>query len=120
MTGPRCAEMITQPLQAIRELNPSINAMIQSTEQMNKVLCEAAKQPLKKRRKIASSAVAIHDAYLQRLKAFRSGAGHTFDPLVQALAQQPPSAPAAPSPHVEEEEAEEEEDVSSLGSRAGM
>jgi len=119
MTGPRCAEMITQPLQAIRELNPSLNAMIQSTEQMNKVLCEAAKQPLKKRRKIASSAVAIHDAHLQRLKAFRSGADHTFDPLVQALAQQPPSAPAAPPPHVEEE-TEEEEDVSSLSSRAGM
>ena len=119
MTGPRCAEMITQPLQAIRELNPSLNAMIQSTEQMNKVLCEAAKQPLKKRRKIASSAVAIHDAHLQRLKAFRSGADRTFDPLVQALAQQPPSAPAAPPPHVEEE-TEEEEDVSSLSSRAGM
>jgi len=74
---------------------------------------------LKKRRKIASSAVAIHDAHLQRLKAFRSGADHTFDPLVQALAQQPPSAPAAPPPHVEEE-TEEEEDVSSLSSRAGM
>ena len=112
MPGPRCAEMITQPLQAIRELNPSLNAMIQSTEQMNRVLCDAAKQPLKKRRKIASSAVAIHDAHLQRLKAFRSAADRTFDPLVQALAQQPP-------PHVEEEQAEEE-DVSSLGSIAGM
>ena len=118
MTGPRCAEMITQPLQAMRELNPNLNAMIQSTEQMNKVLCEASKQPLKKRRKIASSAVAIHDAHLQRLKAFRSGADYTFDPLVQALAQQPPSGPAAPPPHVEEET--EEEDESSLGSSSAI
>ena len=117
VTGPHCAEFITQPLQAIRELNPTLNAMIQSTEQMNKVVCEAAKQPLKKRRKIASSAVAVHDAHLQRLKALKSDSDHTYDPLVQALVQQPHvshDVPAAPPPHVEEE------DESSLGSRAAM
>ena len=118
MTGPRCAEMITEPLQAMRELNPNLNAMLQSTEQMDKVLCESAKLPLKKRRKIASSAVAIHDAHLQRLKAFRSDAGYGYDPMVHAFGQQPPSAPAAPPPDVEEEA--EEEDESSLGSRAAM
>ena len=48
MTGPRCAEMITQPLQAMRELNPNLNAMLQSTEQMNKVLCESAKLPFRR------------------------------------------------------------------------
>jgi hypothetical protein len=48
VTGPQCAEFITEPLQAMRELNPSLNAMIQSTEQMDKVVCEAGKQPLKK------------------------------------------------------------------------
>ena len=115
MTGPRCAEMITEPLQAMRELNPNLNAMIQSTEQMDKVLCESAKLPLKKRRKIASSAVALHDMHLQRLKAFRSDAGYGYDPMVHAFGQQPPSAPATPPPDVEEVE-----DESSLGSRAAM
>ena len=116
VTGPRCAEMITQPLEAMRELNPRLNAMIQSTEQMNKVLCETAKQPAKKRSKIASSAVAIHDAHLQRLRALRSDADNAYDALTQALAvQQPPpivhEAPAAPV---------EEEDESSLGSQVAM
>ena len=41
VTGPNCAEFITEPLQAMRELNPTLNAMIQSTEQMNKVLCDS-------------------------------------------------------------------------------
>ena len=126
VTGPRCAEMITQPLQAMRELNPNLNAVIQSTEQMNKVLCEAAKQPLKKRRKIASSAVAIHDAHLQRVKALKSDASYAYDPMVQALMQQHQQqqqpvreeAPAAPPAPVVEEE--EEVDESSLGSRVGM
>ena len=114
VTGPQCAEFITQPLQAMRELNPTLNTMIQSTEQMNKVLCEAAKQPLKKRRKIASSAVALHDAHLQRLKALKSDSDHTYDPLFQALAQQPATpSEAPPTPG-------EEEDESSLGSRAAM
>ena len=54
VTGPQCAEFRTQPLQAMRELDPSLNAMILSTEQMNKVVCEDAKQPLKRRRKVAS------------------------------------------------------------------
>ena len=116
MTGPRCAEMITEPLQAMRELNPNLNAMLQSTEQMDKVLCESAKLPLKKRRKIASSAVALHDMHLQRLKAFKSDAGYGYDPMVHAFGQQPPSAPEAPPPDVEEEE----EDESSLGSRVAM
>ena len=117
VTGPQCAEFITQPLQAIRELNPTLNAMIQSTEQMGKVVCESAKQPLKKRRKIASSAVAVHDAHLQRLKALMSDSDHAWDPMVQALAQQPPisyDVPVVPPSQVEEE------DESSLGSRAVM
>jgi hypothetical protein len=71
VTGPRCAEFITQPLDVMRELNPSLNTTIQSTEGMKKILSEAAKQPSTKRRKIASTAVAVHDAHLQRLKAFK-------------------------------------------------
>ena len=122
VTGPQCAEFITQPLQAMRELNPSLNAMIQSTEQMNKVVCEAGKQPLKKRRKVASSAVAMHDAHLQRLKAFKSDTEHTYDPLTRSLAQLPSVAQVAaaapdvapPPPQVEEE------DESSLSSHTIM
>ena len=124
VVGPRCAELITEPLQAMRELNPNLNAMLHSTEQMNKILCESSKQPLKKRRKIASSAVALHDAHLQRLKAFKSDAYNIYDPLAQAFAQQqpaqeeaPPAQEEAPPAHVEEEV---EEDESSLGSRAAM
>ena len=101
----------------MRELNPTLNAMIQSTEQMNKVVCEAAKQPLNKRRKIASSAVAVHDAHLQRLKALMSDSDHAYNPMGQALALQPPTSydePAVPPSQVEEE------DESSLGSRAAM
>jgi hypothetical protein len=115
VTGPRCAEFITQPLDVIRELNPSLNTMIQSTEGMNKVLCEAAKQPLPKRRKIASSAVAVHDAHLQRFKAFKSGTDHMYDPMVEALAQQPTThQSAAPQPPAEVI------DESSLASQAHM
>ena len=117
MTGPRCAEPITEPLQAMRELNPNLNAMLQSTEQMNKVLCESAKLPLKKRRKIASSAVAQHDMHLQRLKAFRSDAGYGYDPMTQAFAHQPPVSFDEPTIQPAEVEAEDE---SSLGSRAAM
>jgi hypothetical protein len=121
VTGPQCAELITQPLQAMRELNPTLNAILQSTEQMNKVVCEAAKKPLKKRRKIASSAVAVHDAHLQRVKALKSDVEHTSDPLARSLASLPPmpqdaapiAAPQSPAPA----QAEEEEDVSSLSSR---
>ena len=119
VTGPRCAEFITQPLDAIRELNPSINAMIQSSEGMNRVLCEAAKQPLNKRRKTASSVVAIHDAHLQRLKAFKSNTEHMYDPLLQALSQQ--QAPLAQmrdgTPH---QPPPEDIDESSLASRGHM
>ena len=117
MTGPRCAEPITEPLQAMRELNTNLNAMLQSTEQMNKVLCESAKLPLKKRRKIASSAVAQHDMHLQRLKAFRSDAGYGYDPMTQAFAHQPPVSFDEPTIQPAEVEAEDE---SSLGSRAAM
>ena len=114
VTGPRCAEFITEPLQAIRELNPALDSMIHSTEQMNKIVCESAKLPWKKRRKMASSAVAMHDAHLQRLKALKSDYGYAYDPFVQALAQHPPIPQDEPPPPVEEE------DESSLGSRAGM
>lgn len=117
VTGPRCAELITEPFQAMRELNPTLNAMIQSTEQMNKVVCDAAEQPLMKRRKFASSAVAMHDAHLQRLKALMSDSYHTYNPMAQAFAQQPPipdEVPAVQPPPGEEE------DESSLGSRAAM
>jgi hypothetical protein len=114
VTGPNCAEFITQPLQAMRELNPTLNTMIESTEQMNKVLCEAGKQPLKKRRKIASSAVALHDAHLQRLKAFKSDTDYAYNPLFQALAQPPPIPSEAPPTPVDVE------DESSLSSRAAM
>jgi hypothetical protein len=65
VTGPRCAESISEPLQAMREPNPPLNEMIRSTEQMHEVLCEAPKQPANKGRMTASSAVAIHNAYLQ-------------------------------------------------------
>jgi hypothetical protein len=122
VTGPQCAEFITQPLQAMRELNPTLNAVIQSTEQMNKVLCEAAKQPPKKRRKVASSAVAIHDAHLQRVKALKSETEHTYDPLTRSLAQSLGSVPevtAAPSVVLPPAHAEEE-DESSLSSHAIM
>jgi hypothetical protein len=102
----------------MRELNPNLNAMLHSTEQMNKVLCEASKQPLKKRRKIASSVVALHDAHLQRLKAFKSDPYNIYDPLAQAFAQQP-SMPDDDEPTIQPPQVEEE-DESSLGSRAAM
>jgi hypothetical protein len=120
VTGPQCAEFITEPLQALRELNPSLNAMIQSTEQMNKVVCEAAKQPLKKRRKVASSAVAIHDAHLQRLKAYKSDTEHGNDPLTRSLAQLPSAPQPAPDVAAPPQSHAQEEDVSSLSSHAVM
>ena len=85
-TGPSCAELIAEPLQAMCELNPTLNAMIRSTEQMNKLLCHMARQPSEKRRKIASWAVAAHDAHLQRrLKALMSDSDHAYNPIGQAL-----------------------------------
>jgi hypothetical protein len=117
VTGPRCAEFITQPLDAMRELNPSLNAMIQSTGGMNRVLCEAAKQPLTKRRKTASSVVAVHDAHLLRLKAFTSGSDNMHDPMVEAFAQQPiPQDASATPPYAPVDEIDE----SSLASQAHM
>jgi hypothetical protein len=117
LVGPNCAEFITQPLQAMRELNPTLDSMIQSTEQMNKVVCEAAKQPAKGKRKIASSsAVAVHDAYLQRLKALKSDSDHAYGPLVQAVTWQPPTVhPLPPIPG-----GTAEEDESSLGSHSAL
>ena len=127
MTGPDCAEFITEPLQAMRELNPTLNAMLQSSEQMNKVACEAAKKPLKKRRKIASSVVAVHDAHLQRLEGLKAAeAENASDPLLRTLAQLPPiPQPAAAGVAPEgvpppPPQAQEEEDESSLSSRAHM
>ena len=122
VTGPRCAEFITEPLQAMRELNPKLNSIIQSTEQMNKVVCEAAKQPLKKRRKIASSVVAVHDAHLQRLKALKADAEHTYDPLTRSLAQIPQQLVAAAAPDVAPPplQMQEEEDESYLSSHTVM
>ena len=120
VTGPRCAEFITEPMHVMRELNPSLNAMIQSTEGMNRVLCEASKQPLTKRRKIASSVVAVHDAHMQRLKAFKSGSERMYDPMAEAFAQQQPTphggTPIPDTSHPPEEEIDE----SSLASQAHM
>ena len=113
--GSQCAKSITEPLRAMRELNPSLNEMIRSTEQMNEVLCETAKQPLNKRRRIASSAVAMHDAHLQRLKAHMSDTAYGYNPM-HALAQASPmvytESTTQPS-HVDKGE-------SSLGSHASM
>jgi hypothetical protein len=94
VTGPKCAEFATEPLQAMRQLNPTLDAMMDSSEQMNKVICEAASKTPKKRRKMASTAVALHDLHLQRLKALKSDTGHTYEPLFQALVQPPPQPSA--------------------------
>jgi hypothetical protein len=116
VTGPPCVESITEPLQAMRELNPPLNEMIRSTEQMNEVLCEAAKQPLDKERMTASSAVAIHNAHLQRLKAHMSDTVYGYNPM-HALEQASPMSHEEPAAHSSQAGAEDE---TSLGSHAAM
>ena len=80
-TASRCDEVITEPLQAMRELNPTLNEMIRSTDDMNRVLCETANKPLNKRRMMASTAVAMHDAHIQRLKAHMSDSIYGYNPM---------------------------------------
>jgi hypothetical protein len=116
VTGPRCAEPITEPLQAMRELNPPLNEMIRSTEQMNELLCEAAKQPLNKGRMTASSAVAIHNAHLQRLKAHMSDTVYGYNPI-HTLEQASQMSHEEPAAHSSQAGAEDE---TSLGSHASM
>jgi hypothetical protein len=91
--GNQCDTAITDSFQAMRELNPFLNAMIQSTEQMKRILCDAARQPPDKRRRIASSVVAIHDAHLHRLKAYMAGSANIYNPMGEAF------APQTPAPH---------------------
>jgi hypothetical protein len=118
-SGNHCDRTTRDSFQAMRELNPSLNAMIQSTEQMRKILCDAAKQPLDKKRRIASSAVAMHDAYLHRLKACMSGSANVYNPMGDAF------APQSPAPHdgrtsPSSQTVEGEENESSLSSYAAI
>jgi hypothetical protein len=81
--------------------------MIQSIEQMKRILCDAAKQPANKRRRSASTAVAVHDAHLHRLKAYIPGSANTYNPLGEVFAQQPPAPQnghTTPSSQMPEEE----------------
>jgi hypothetical protein len=117
-SGKQCDETIGDHFQAMRELNPSLNAMIQSTEEMKRILCDAARQPPDKRRRIASSVVAMHDAQLHRLKAYMSGSDNAYNPMDAAFALQPPAphnGHIAPTPQMVEEE-----DGSSLSSYSAI
>jgi len=101
--GPRHSaklEMVdTQREQAggMRDYNPTVNAMVETQAQINKVLRNA--EPLvdrvkARKRKInfpstvtASSSVALHNACLERLRALKSQFDNSYEPLLALFAQ---------------------------------
>jgi hypothetical protein len=92
--------------------------MIQSTEQINKILCDASKLPRDKRQRSASSAIALHDAHLQRLKAHRSGSAPMYNPVGEPFALLPLTANGGPS--ASSAQMVEEVDESSVSSHLVM
>ena len=102
VTGPRSAEMLVADVMA--DANPTAKAIVESNQEMAAALKEGAagakskaatRSKTRKRRRIApSSAVAIYDACLQRLRALKSQFDQSYDPLVRLLAQQEARAPA--------------------------
>ena len=99
---------------AMRDYNPTINAMAEAQAQMGSIINtaeqSAAAEPTvagKRKRKTAprptmaaSSSLALYNACLERLRALKSQFDHTYDPLLQLLVQNAAVAPVAPQPAV--------------------
>ena len=98
---------------AMRDYNPTLNAMAESKAEMRDILDSAIDHPTtmkrargnSKRRKpppIASASVALHNACLERLRALKSQFDTSYEPLLQLFAQHATVAatvaPAAPVP----------------------
>jgi len=101
---------------AMRDYNPTLNAMAQSQTEMHDILEHApnaveSTQSLPKRKKrvrkgitqqgplySASSSVALHNACLERLRALKSQFDTSYEPLLQLLVANntPAAAPAPP------------------------
>ena len=97
VTGLRSAEMpLTSNIQEYD--NPTIKAIVQTTNEMDTVLARGAitaKPTMGRRRNRASgkhiapsSAVAIHNTCLERLRALKSQFDQTYNPLLRLLIQQ--------------------------------
>ena len=119
-------------LSHVNDLNPTLKAMLQTNTELTNTLkaaSTASKRPSESRGRkhpphlqrdrrtdrhrsrrprphrddiAPSSAVAIHDSLLERLRALKSQFDSSYDPVVQMLvkqmaAAQPPHAPAAPA-----------------------
>ena len=97
VTGPRSAELVVpitpiNAVQAMREYNPTVNAMVQANDEMSAALAnaEAYRRDKRKKRATPSSSLAIYDLGLQRLRALKSQFEQAYDPLVQLLTQRAP------------------------------
>ena len=113
--GPRHADELgvadVQSEQAadMRNYNPTVNAMVETQAQINKVLgnaeplaatdrAKAVKRKLNFRSAVAaSSSVALHNACLERLLALKSQFDNSYGPLMQLFAQSVAVAPLAPA-----------------------
>lgn len=107
--GPRQAlamdEIVTQHMQAnaARDYNPTLNAIAATQTEMKDVLAandakhepkttrkRAAGASRKSRGMSASSKVALHNAYLERLQALKYQFDNSYEPLLQLLMQNAP------------------------------
>jgi hypothetical protein len=88
--------------------NPTVNAILQTNKEMAAALSQAAPAAAKPKSKkagrrvskkhiTASSALAIYDLGLQRLRALKSHFDQTYNPLVQLLSQQRQGMTLAPT-----------------------
>ena len=114
--GPRQAvaldEVSTQQREAkaMRDYNPTVNAMVEAQDNIKDILENATSEPSKSRKRKAggrhkagaSTSLSLYNACFERLRALKTQFDSSYEPLLQLLmdhnvTQAAPAAPAVPA-----------------------